>query len=51
MLFQEIISPYSENPAKRMNITCQQNEQYFNRKTRGTFSYHCTVVLQVNVVL
>jgi hypothetical protein len=51
MLFLEIISPYSENPAKRIKITCQQNKQYFNRKTRGTFRYHCTVVLQVKVVL
>ena len=47
MLLREIISAYSENPAKHINITCQQNEQYFNRKTSGTYSYHCTAGLQV----
>jgi hypothetical protein len=50
MLFREIISAYSENLTKHVSVLCQQNEEHFIHKTRGTYCYHCSVGLQVNVV-
>jgi hypothetical protein len=41
MLFGEIIAVYSENLTKHINTICQQNSEYFNPKTGGTYSYNC----------
>jgi hypothetical protein len=40
MLFEEIITVYSENHTKPINTLCGQNAMLLIVKARGTNSYH-----------
>jgi hypothetical protein len=40
MFFNEIITVYSENHMKPMNLLCGQNAELLIVKAGGTYSYH-----------
>jgi translation initiation factor IF-1 len=41
MLFRKIIAVYCENRTEHTNRLCWQNEELFNVKVSGTYSYQC----------
>jgi hypothetical protein len=46
MLFKEVITVYSENHTKPINILCGQIEDLSNDLIYGTYSYHSALKFQ-----
>jgi hypothetical protein len=42
MLFRETVAVYCENRAEHTDTLCGHNDEYFNVKASGTYSYHLT---------
>jgi hypothetical protein len=43
MLFGEIITVYCENHMELIDAPCGENEEFFNVKSGGTYSYDCAL--------